>query len=359
MNNNFIEVKRYFRDNRSLIVFGSVLFSIIFVFGSFLYSSSRTEILTRTQTEAQKIKESISPVGFQVYIENEDESLFTNNNIINQYFSLNSTRNEIKEATGIDLDTIEKKYTELGIADDVKMVHAYRDDSNGLIVISVNVGNEIDNLKLSKHVYELLEDKEIVFLKDKSMYFFKKPAFIGTKKNASDLANNANLSKKEQSTILSFVKNILIGLIVGIFISFGVSILKNLLSDKINYFFGIYLDEDDSFYLYSPIIKNESQVAKFVAFPYKSQKIILTEKPLEQEVKNLFLIDKDISFTNKTETNTLLVEKQTLVDIDSSIEFSEIIILIQTYETSKKWYKTQKKLSEIYGKPVKFIQVNK
>ena len=78
------------------------------------------------------------------------------------------------------------------------------------------------------------------------------------------------------------------------------------------------------------------------------KKIILSDsKKLTEFTAGFLKVDfpeKEFIFSNQ------------LSEIKPDINYAEVIILVEVYETSKKWYKNQRILANNIGIPVKIIQ---
>ena len=54
----------------------------------------------------------------------------------------------------------------------------------------------------------------------------------------------------------------------------------------------------------------------------------------------------------------MLIEKNSIEEINIGAHFTEIIIVVNPQNTTRKWYMSQKSIIDVYKKPVKVIQIN-
>lgn len=360
MISNWIEIKRLIKDNLVFIGGTSIVFAIVFTMIASFYVPPKVVNEIEVQVPDAFTKDS-QKARFQLYIENEDGNVFTNNNLLIDYFTLESEISNIKKETGIDLEKINKELIELELEEEITPIHAYKDSSNGLIIITVNLGNERNNILVSNYIYNLFLGNKIGFLENKKIYPFDTPKLLESETSATgeNTIEGSLLSKRAKVSTSKLIKNGLVGLVIGLVFSIGVALLKALGSKKLNYSFTYHVDDQDEVLLYDPTLQNEKYMSSFVGIPYGEKKLILSEYPLEEFTKNMLTDDNSISFKEIAEETVLLIEKDTLANVNVSDTFSEIIIIIKPYQTTKKWYRNQKEISRLYQKPVKIIQINK
>lgn len=359
MINNWIEIKRLIKDNFIFIGVTSIVFAIVFTVVASFYVPPKIVSEIDIQTPDEFTKDT-QKARFQLYIENEDGNAFTNNNLLIDYFALESEINNIKMETGIDLEKINKKLIELELEEEITPIHAYKDGSSGLIIMTVNLGNEKNNILVSNYIYNLFMDNKIEFLENKNIYSFDSPELLEREESVTgeNTLDGSLLSKKAKVPASKLVKNGFVGLIIGLVFSIGVALLKALSSKKLKYNFTYHVGDQDEAVLYDPTLQNEKYISSFVGIPYAEKKLILSEYPLEKSTKNILTKDSNISFEENSKEAVLLIEKDTLANVNIRDSFSEVIIVIKPYITTKKWYKNQKEISKLYQKPVKIIQIN-
>lgn len=368
---NWLEIKRFLKDNRLFIIVGGIIIAVILTIGmQFIGSnsedSSNSESSSQENTEsAQQITESGNDsrvAQFSLYIENEDATWFNNNNLLNLYFTLDPVVEDIENATGVNLTEVDENRDEIGLPEDSSLIHVYQSDSNGVMTFTVNTGNEEDNMNVANHIYSSIQNNEIDFLEPRNVY-----SVIPPQLNEEEDSTEESVSPEEQQTasnqesgptVLGIIRNGVIGLIVGLVAMTGIVFLLSLFSEKLKYSFVYDVDENDKHIVYDSQAENDASVAQILAMPFSKQKLILSEQPLENEEKMLLAGNDRVSFDNKTDEGTNLLEKQTLENTDIKVDFSEIIIIVRPYETSRKWYKKQRKLMDLYNLPTKIIQIN-
>jgi len=369
MRTNWLEIKRFLKDNRLFIIIGSIIIAVLFAVGmQFIGGSSSSENGTKEDVEQnQEATENANDTRsaqFQLYIENEDAGWFNNNNLLILYFTLDRVVEDIESATGVNLANIDENRQERGLPEDSALIHVYQDDSNGVMTFTVNTGNEEDNMAVANHIYGYFQNGTIDFLESRMIFHVRDPQLEmkneeeQSSKETQPAQTEESASQSSTNPILQVIRNGILGLIIGAAIMIGLAFLQSLFSKKLKYSFAYDIDEDENHIVYDSTIGNENNLAKLVAEPFGKEKVILSEHSLENNDRNLLANDNRVSFKNGATDDTYLYERNSLVNTDVKSDFTEIIILVKPYETSRKWYNEQRKLVQLYSVPVKIVQLN-
>jgi len=372
MRTNWLEIKRFLKDNRLFIIIGSIIIAVLFAFGvQFIGGSSsegNSQEKTEQEQEATENANDTRAAQFQLYIENEDASWFNNNNLLILYFTLDRVVEDIENATGVNLANIDENRQERGLPEDSILIHVYQDDSNGVMTFTVNTGNEEDNIDVANHIHGYFQNGTIDFLESRMIFPVTDPQLEteNEEEQSSQESQSAQTAQTEESAsqsstnpILQIIQNGVLGLIIGAAIMIGLAFLQSLFSKKLKYSFAYDIDDEGNRIIYNPSARNEDTLSQLVAIPFSNQKLILSEHSLNDDDRMLLAGNKRVSFDSNTDEETYLLEKNNLSDVDIKSDFTEIIILVSPYETSRKWYNDQRKLMELYDVPTKTVQLNK
>lgn len=354
------EIKRFLNDYKWFNLIGVVIIAAVLGLAmTYLDSNSGTGSETEGSGENSEYLES-TPAYFQFYAENEDGEQFNNVGIIRQYFNLDDVKENASQETGVDLLNIEETINnEYNLEDDQEFstVNLSRNTNNNLFTISFNTGNESDNLAVAEHYYQLIQNNEISFLENKNIFDFVSPTLAEEQEEAENEEASAN-TQNTTGIILSLVRNIIVGLVIGFVLMLGISLLRALFGKRINYSFSYDIGEKDEYFLYNPAINSGQKLSQFVGIPFAEEKLVLHENSLTNEDKELLSTNKDIAFSTDETVQTKLTETNTLIDVDIKNNYSEIILIVKPYKTTRDWYTTQRKFVDLIDVPVKVIQLN-
>lgn len=363
---SWIEIKRFLKDSYKLIIVGTIVFSILFGISiTLLNNSRRTEAPTTSESGLEEIEmDNIfdsSPAYFQFYSEYVDMGQFTNVTLFRQYLNLSSIKEDIEDETGVDISAIEEEIKTTYNIEEFSVFQIVRDETSNLYTFITNTGDEEDNLKVSEYYFSIITEREIPFLQDKLIHTFVEPKLAADMSEESDLEEAGDIAQETTSpinSILTIVRNIIVGFIIGFVIMIGIALLKALFSKYTNYSFAYDIDDNDSFFIYDPSLNNADKVGHFVGLPFASEKLILSQSPLNRSIKDLLTGNVDITFDNDQDSSTTLIEERSIMDVKINDGYKETIIIVRPNMTSRKWYKSQREVLKLSNTTVKVIQIN-
>lgn len=367
MESNWIEIKRFLKDYKKNIFFGSAIIAIIFTILMYVVGIFKTgaqqEGKEDFEVDSEEILNDAQPAYFQIYVEYEDGTAYGNPAIINQYFNLTSIKEQIKKDTGIDIQSIEEEVFLSDLSDQIEIINVTRNDSSYLLTATFNLGSEQDNLLIAEYYYNLLYSEDFSILEDKKTYVFQEPMLTNTSKLELEAKKLEEIRKVSEGNspakkIFVHLKNTLIGLLLGVVATIGILLLKTIFGKTLDYSFAYDFDENDNFILYDEALANEKIISQFVAAPFSDRKPVVSEVKINNKDFKL-LIRNGQSPTNNQEINQIqLDEFHSLTDINWIDNITEVIIIIYPRITTREWYRTQKWLAEINELPMKVIQIN-
>lgn len=367
MESNWLEIKRFLNDNKKTILIGSTVLALFFASAMYLVAALKEESVEETKQDfevpAEEIFNDAQPAYFQIFIEYEDGTAFGNPSIINQYFNLNSVKEDVKKNTGIDIKAVEEEVSLSDLSDEIEVVNVVRNDSSYLLTAVFNLGDEQDNLAVAEYYYKLLYSDEFSILADKKSYVFSEPT-LTMRSSLAQAIDNREIQERNSTNhlimnVINVMKNMIIGFIFGVGIMVGIELLKAIYGKTLNYSFAYEVEEENNFILYDEKLENEDIVSQFVSVPYDSRKILVTEKRIDSKNEELLFGDQPVGLNTSTNKKERFMEINSLTEIDSSINMAEIIIVIYPNITTRKWYRVQKKLAAINNFPTKIVQINR
>lgn len=360
MNTYWFEIKRFLKNNKKIIVIGSILFSVFMSLLLPLLDSSEDQANDLVVDAPERaFGEDSRPAYFQFYIEHEDGSVFTNFATLEEIFNNESLYSEINNEIDVDLKQIKKDIRKQTTLINFNPVTVNLNGSSNILTVIFDTGTNRKNLQVATYYYEMIFSDEFEFLNNNFIYDINEPQLIEEPELGTD--ENEIIQDEVTSKVLvsDIVKTGFVGLILGLFVTASVVFGKEFFSKKLNYLFGYIKIESSDFALYDSELKNSSVINHYVGTPFGAEKIVLSEKILSEKETSIIIgnQDNELSFGNNDST-TLLVNETTLTDIKINNNFSEIIIVVISEETSREWYKQQINLSKLHHLPVKTVQLN-
>ncbi|WP_080146736.1 hypothetical protein [Marinilactibacillus piezotolerans] len=348
MRNIRIEIMRFLKQNIKTILLGALLLGIIFSLGSILLDRGNPE--SEIENDSELIEGDGRPAFFNFYVENPDGSIYTNTSIIEQYLLMDETLEDVSQATNTNLYELFQKELEIeyqrtpedrGVLGVTMNPYSYR------ISLVANTGNEQDNLNIVQYFYEQMQNQEIDFLTTKDVYYFEEPAIQELDENIELDENSA--SDAASLNIVDILIRFVIGSVLGVLLVTGITVLMSLFSKKLKYSFTYSWDEKDVFFLNDPKLNNNDELVQFINFPKGNNKLVVSNEPLESRIKS--------SLSTQNEEGQTLVTSS-VTEAHSLEEISEIILIVNSNKTDRKWYKKQRRSLEMIPLPTKVVQIN-
>lgn len=363
MEGNLIEIKRFLKDQKVFITIGSIIVSILFTLAMIFIDMNKEETTQEGQEDFEfspaEVMNEAQPAYFQFYLESEDGIAYGNSSIFNQYFNLKSIKDDAQQVTKVDIEEVEEELNSKELNEEISIISITRNDSSYLFTASFNLGNERNNLKIAQYYFDLLLKDEMGLLEDKNTYIFSEPTIA--KVSNEKLAPTEQLEAGNRLTdnnFVSYIKNIIVGFVLGIVFTIGLMLLKVIYGKKLSYSFAYDVAESDKFILYDKKLKNKEIVSQFIGAPFGTPKIIVSEYGVDAINLKKIIGNKRVTFNNSEKEKTLLIEMESLSEIEIARNISEVIIVISPQITTRKWYKTQQQLASINGLMTKIIQIN-
>lgn len=327
-----IELIRFIKNNikRFLKISALIFLLILGVLLAFEFLFNNTD----NEKDTNDLGEEVYTSQFDFYVENQDGSLFSNPAIIKENIILSELPQKIEKNTNADL-IIENEIPEDGdideaeLEEEIYLFDLLRDSNSGRYTFVVFQDNLANSNASIEEFYSVFENQELDILENKNIFMFNEPYLLEDEEK--EVSNS-------QFRYLSF-KYIIVGLLLSLFMGIALTILKDVLSKTINYYFSYDADKQEQFVLIDKELNNKQYLETLTS--------------LDQ--KQLFLSDKSITRDKAIDSIVLHDDLANFKDVN---RFDEIIIFVFPFETTKLWYKKQKELLSWYNKPVKIIQVN-
>lgn len=349
----FNEIKRFLKKYFKVILSISILLTAIFTTLYVLNYNQSTE-------ENQETGTLFDPhlydgnAYFAFYIEDENQEAFTNTVLLNQYLRLDETIERITAETNTSLA---EEYNDqvssllLDPLNTIPVIEIRRDSQSHLITLYVRLEDQEDNLQVAEYLLERLENQEIPVLENKEFYLFQEAEIFNEHENAAPSNIFSVLSIKDVllvATVLAALSLIFVTVI---------TLLKEMFNDRLAFSFTYTTDEATDFMIFNSEADNRYEVQEFLSAPGNKKKLLISESEGTEgnTIHDLFKMNA----VGKREVySTTFYSLNKIENITESENIYEIIILVVSGETSRKWFNKQKRIASLYNKPVKVLQIN-
>lgn len=335
----FREFGRFLKENRTIYITFAVVGIVIFGISQFLGSND-----VEKEEETIQIQENTRMATFIFYVENTDQSVYTNSNFLDSVFLSSEYVDGAEINTNIEISELIEKQLESGFVPtllDRGYIGLGRNVHNETMQFQVKLGTEEENLAVANYYFDLLLNDEIPFLNNKTIYIVSEPYLAElTEENISA----SNKTSSDSSLPVLLLKGMLFtggGLIVGILTMF----LYHFFTNKINYAFSYEVDASDTFFMFR---NNNAEFVNTVVNPSYGKKLVLSQEKFSDPLKHKMTGGKaeKIFFSNQ-----LILE-------NPAENFEEIVFVIIENQTDKEWYYKQREVLKNFSVPVKIIQIS-
>lgn len=334
------ELKRLVRNNKKRMSILFIIFTLVLLFLQMLPVILNNFGTNSDASDKTAQENKGNPAIFEVYIEYDSGSTFTNTLLLEEAMKSSDNIAEVEAITGVAVSSQlaqeeEMKYPKT--ARDRGVLGAARDDASNIWAFNARIGTEKENLAAMDYFYDLIMNDGIPLLDNKHTYSMSQPRILTDEEL---LSPNSQI---EQDTSGEFsLKSFVMAVVISIFGAMVLAVLyvlvKSFMGDKIAYAFNYSWGEQDVFILAS---EQEIDELKTISkLPQGTQKIYLAQEP------DKLKLDKDMAI------QTSLVGTSVQAPVD------EVILYVQPGVTSKNWYNQQRELLKVYQRPLKIIQVN-
>jgi len=350
------EIFRFFKKYLLYILIGGVLLGLLF--GGFLYTRTQNDEETTEEPEVElseeRLENQAEPAYFRFYIVRPNGNIFTNNSLIDEIFNLENTTDNVLEATGINIERIEKNINEENEEENNsdsephKVVNVTRDNASNVITAAFDSGDRNSNLTLANYYYDFLSNEQLGVLSENSLYSVVEPRLVEIPEDVETDETGSESSQQTTSfSLTSFIINFVIGVIFSFFLLIVFFLMKELFSKKLNFAFTYDTGKQENFLLYDETVYSPDLINYFIGLPNSTEKVILSENNLE----NMSSLNNDLDLDT-------INNYQSILNINHLNDLKEIIILVSANNTSRKWYEKQFELSKMKNIQIKIVQVN-
>ena len=276
---------------------------------------------------------------FEIYIENDEGSAFTNSTLLESVllspavFATIDTAEKVtaaQEIEGLEKGEIPAKYI-------LDITNAPSDNS---LNVTVGTGDADKNMAIAAVLYDMISNKELTLLENKTVSMLSDPHEVVIE-NGPEETTEEDFGPVGYAVMAIAV--LIAGMILGILIALSRLFFKKEVTDVFNY------RESDEDNIIDLSLLNEGnltdELVHTIQYPSAQQKLILSDPALPKEVQDRLLKD----------TATHYAFASDIVASDPKLTFDEIILISQKNVTNKAWYKKQRTLLTNYTAPIKIV----
>lgn len=355
MNIYWKDLKLFLKNNFKKIIVRSIVFFVLFT-GMMYFLKVITAKSNEEMHEEEEIlsvfEDDSRPAYFKFYIKKPDGNTYTNGATIDSIFNLEKAYEYVLEETGIDLKEIKIELQPKDIDEEFKPVQVDIDSSSNIFTTIIDTGNNQDNMKVATSYYNYLFDDKIEILNNNSLYSIEEPELIRVYEEGDIEGNSVQEISSREVLVDAFI-----GLALGFIISVITLIIKELFSEKLNYTFSYNTGNPDNIMLYESREEQIEVLLQFIGSPFLKEKIIISEKKLNNNIRNLLELNGEITLGERKDQVMLLREYKSVSEVDLSNNIGEIFIIVSLTNTSRSWYNQQMELSNLRKTPIKIIQI--
>lgn len=270
-----------------------------------------------------------NPAQFDIYIEDDVEGTFLNSYLIEIFLTQDEIVDQIESETDVSIQPVLEEYAQNdeneAIYTEEDPINVERHRSSHVLYVTIDVGNEEENLSVAEFYYNYLQNTDDAFFENKDIFFVEEPTIPNNDESAPNALNSQETGIISLNLIIQFIAAIVAGLVLGIL----VAIFKVILSDRIQYGFTYGWNLDDNYISFkdgTPVDK----VSQSVSLMTTKNSIILSQFEIDARIIESMNNQNDVSVYHNLE------EKD-----DHST--NTVIIVIQRNKTTKKWYREQRR----------------
>lgn len=276
--------------------------------------------------------------SFRIAIENSDSSFFTESVILKEillnefnFYSLSMSAHE----------------NFINIPESI--LNISRSENSSILKVQIGSGNKEINTKLASYYYELLNTDKLEILNDKMTYMIDSRPVLINIDNTEEQSTTDPINNKNTSIVKSLSSNIepitivgLIGILLGLFLGIFVSLIKERYSDIISTIYHVETNDNQE------MMKLDAITNRSIADENK-----LIESALDRKSQKFIILAEE---DNESIINHKHFKVNDLYDVKID-NLDEVIIIVESYKSSKKWLSKQLEILKILKVPVKILRI--
>lgn len=275
--------------------------------------------------------------SFRVYIEHQDGSVYDRSNLLEELLLATDLVTAIEEKTSVEIEP----YIDYFLDADIN-------SNNVIYTITIGLGDEAASEEVSNAYYTAFQNNDIDIISSKVTKLFDPPERVeGEEPEEETVSEEEESSGSIVEVVMAMLTGAVLGLGIGIFVAFAVSLSEKKVTPIYNY----RLSETDAFINFSHLHMDKTErfnaLMHAVSYPVSSRKLIVTQdedlnseirRSLHESIKNDSTVTSNVS------------------NVDPGHDFDELIMITENRRTDKRWYIKQKNQLRTYNKPLEVVK---
>lgn len=348
------EAWRFIKDYKWRLLFGAIIVSLLAMTGRFfihrfLYSDNLEAYDHLTHVYQQE------PASFQMVVTMEDGSIFSTANLFDEYFATPAVVEEVENQTEIEFSKTLLAEEELEMYRTPQFrggLAAVRDSTSNIITLRFLLAESAeDNLLLAQVYAERLQEESIPFLGTNTVTIIQEPVQgeLVVPDLVDEIPTEETLTPYDTLNTRGTILYGILGIILGVFLTAGLSFLFHLARKTIHYAFDYSWDFNDHHLL----VKRTDETHK-----NNIEQLIHTPANIRRLIVRQGVSSDEVDFINKDEKELLDITIAQLADYQGAVDQpEEIVIVIDSNQTLKSWYREQYELAKLYPARIKILHV--
>lgn len=343
MKNIWIELKKFLKNNLLKLLIGTGIVTALFVFSANQFNNEEDLSNIKDAVEENRFQADARPGNFNFYVKKKDGGPFISSALILEYLIRPEILTEVSTTSNIDLleiidetnNTSKLFSTEESPA---KVVSIERNGGTNIHELYVNVGNEEDNLEIAESFYAILASNTVPFLEEERFISFQEPQIIA--------ARNAPVNVSNENKANNTARNIMIGSILGIFVTGAILVVGTLISKKLRYSFSYTTNENDFIFIADKQLNNYDEFFNILQATNENNQVVLSDSNTVDNTLHDFFTQHQIK------------SYDSLIDVERLNKVERLVYIISENQTDRSWYNKQRQMERSYDIPVFIIQIN-
>lgn len=274
--------------------------------------------------------------SFRVYIEHQDGSVYDRSNLLEELLLATDLVTAIEEETSVEIEPYRDYFLDADL-----------NSNNVIYTITIGLGDEAASEEVSNAYYTAFQNNDIDIISSKVIKLFDAPERVEGEETEEETVSEEDSSGSIVEVAMAMLAGAVLGLGIGIFAAFAVSLFEKKVTPIYNY----RLSETDAFINFSHLHMDKTErfnaLMHAVSYPVSSRKLIVTQdedlnseirRSLHESIKNDSTVTSNVS------------------DVDPGHDFDELIIITENRRTDKRWYIKQKNQLRTYNKPLEVVK---
>lgn len=355
------EIGLFLKKYLTSIILGTIVIAGAFI--AFIFFQNRAELQNKIQngesTETTEEGAELNPAFFRFYMKLPDGYSFQNGLLMDEILNSPVTYEQLDAAVSFEIEEYFEEpaeATETTTTQEVerfRMIDVHVDPNSNVFTIIAELGDPERNDEVIDFYYDALVNEELEVLEDNEIFVLNEPGYINDSQFDPDFYDN--ISETYVQPRLIDVWDIIIAVTFALFLMLLISILREVFNKTLNYSFAYNTGDSYDSLLFDEKTDDFDLVRYFVGSPRHTNKVLLSEKPLDREMVEGLEAGNELNLTGKNADQICVSNLTTLADFKLTEDIQEVVVFVESHETTRDWYKQEINYSRVLKLPVKTV----